>query len=167
MIVGNTVGGIPLMKSFILETEDGKEIPAVLTDQEVVFNATPNDIREGKVAATDTGVTIGEKYIPSYHTVQGSKVIMPGETIVITNLLAYDSYDYTKLQAMICLFNTSLSDSVATEIISIDDKTFNVRSVNALSNVTKNHKDKTIELGIKNNFDVPCIVRYITYKEVD
>lgn len=167
MIVGNAVGGMPLAKSFVLETEDGQEIPAVLTSQEVIFTATPNDIREGKVAATGEGVTVGEKVIPSYQTVYGFKVVPPGTTMVITNLTANDNYDYTKLQAMICLFNTTLSDSVATEMISIDDKLFNVRSVDAISNITKNHNNKTIEFGVTNNFEVPCIVRYLTYKEID
>lgn len=167
MIVGNAVGGMPLAKSFILETEDGQEIPAFLTNQEIVFTATPNDIREGKVAATGDGVTVGERYIPSYQTCQGTKVVLPGSTMTITNLNTDDSYDYTKLQVIVCLFNSSLSDSVSAEVVSIDDKTFNVRSTDVVSTVTKNHNNKTIELGVTNNFEVPCVIRYFTYKEID
>lgn len=167
MIIGNTVGGYPLVKSFILETEDGKQIPAVLTNREVVFDATKNDIRMGKTAATGEGVTVGEKVIPAYQTWQGFKVVRPGEMMLISNLITDNSYDYTKMQAIICLFNTTLPDSVATEITTIDDKVYNVRSTDAISNVTKNHENKTIELGITNNFDVPCIIRYFTYKEID
>jgi len=167
MIIGNTVGGYPLVKSFILETEDGKQIPAVLTNREVVFDATKNDIRMGKTAATGEGVTVGEKVIPAYHTAYGSKYIRPGETMSITNLTADDSYDYTKLQAMICLYNGSMLDSVSTEMVSINDKVLNVRSVDTVSNVTKNHELKTIELGITNNFEVPCVIRYLTYKEIE
>lgn len=167
MIIGNIVGGKPLIKSYILETEDGQEIPAVLTSQEVVFTATPNDIREGKVAATGSGVVIGEKVIPSYHTCQGSKVVLPGETLSITNLTANNNYDYTKLQVIVCLYNTTLSDSVAAEVVAIDDGVFNVRSIDSISNVTKDHKNKSIELGITNNFEVPCVIRYFTYKEIE
>lgn len=167
MIVGNIVGGKPLVKSYILETEDGQEIPAVLTEQEVVFTATPNDIREGKVAATSNGVVTGEKVIPSYQTCQGSKVVLPGETLSITNLTANNNYDYTKLQVIVCLYNTTLSDSVAAEVVAIDDGVFNVRSIDSISNVTKDHKNKSIELGITNNFEVPCVIRYFTYKEIE
>lgn len=167
MIIGNTVGGYPLVKSFILETEDGKQIPAVLTNREVVFDATKNDIRMGKTAATGEGVTVGEKVIPAYQTCQGCKVVRPGETMFISNLITDNSYDYTKMQAIICLFNTDLSDSVATEMTTIYDKVYNVRSTDVISSVTKNHENKTIELGITNNFDVPCVIRYFTYKEIE
>lgn len=167
MIIGNIVGGKPLIKSYILETEDGQEIPAVLTSQEVVFTATPNDIREGKVAATGSGVVTGEKVIPSYQTCQGSKVVLPGETLSITNLTANNNYDYTKLQVIVCLYNTTLYDSVAAEVVAIDDGVFNVRSIDSISNVTKDHKNKSIELGITNNFEVPCVIRYFTYKEIE
>lgn len=167
MIIGNIVGGKPLIKSYILETEDGQEIPAVLTSQEVVFTATPNDIREGKVAATGNGVVTGEKVIPSYQTCQGSKVVLPGETLSITNLTANNNYDYTKLQVIVCLYNTTLSDSVAAEVVAIDDGVFNVRSIDSISNVKKDHKNKSIELGITNNFEVPCVIRYFTYKEIE
>lgn len=167
MIIGNTVGGYPLVKSFILETEDGKQIPAVLTNREVVFDATKNDIRMGKTAATGEGVTVGEKVIPGYQTTYGSKYIRPGESMNITILTSNNEYDYTKIQATICLFNNTSSDSVATEMVIINDKVYNVRSVDAISSVTKNHEKKTIELGITNNFDVPCIIRYLSYKEIE
>lgn len=165
MIVGNTVGGIPLMKSFILETEDGKEIPAVLTDQEVVFNATPNDIREGKVAATDTGVTIGEKYIPSYHTTEGYRVISPNHKFEIP-LKSLNLYEYTKLQVIICPYNGSLSESVSAEKVSIEGKVYNVNSNKSISNVATDNLKQSIDLGITNSTDTPSILRYFTYKEI-
>lgn len=165
MIVGNTVGGIPLMKSFILETEDGKEIPAVLTDQEVVFNATPNDIREGKVAATDTGVTIGEKYIPSYHTTEGYRVISPNHRFTIP-LKTLDRYKYTKLQVIICPFSRSVSESVSAEKVSIDSKVYNVKSDTSISIVGIDDLEQSIDLGITNSTDTPSILRYFTYKEI-
>lgn len=60
-IVGKIIGGggnsIP--KTYILKTEDGQEIPAVLTEEEVYLTATADDIRAGKIAITNDGITIG------------------------------------------------------------------------------------------------------------
>lgn len=166
MIIGNVVGGSPLVKSYILETEDGKEIPAVLTAQEVVFDATPNDIREGKVAATGDGVTVGEKVIPSYHTSEFTWYIPVGSkfTIPLSNM---DKYDYTKLQVIICKFNTTVMDSVLSEKVAILDKVYNVGSDEEIATVIKDKSTKSIDLGITNDSDHPCVLRIFTYKEID
>lgn len=59
-IIGNMVGCYsPMGKTFILQDENGNEITGVIVDQETVFNATPNDVREGKVFAGDEGVKTG------------------------------------------------------------------------------------------------------------
>lgn len=166
MIIGNVVGGKPLIKSYILETEDGKEIPAVLTDQEVVFTATPNDIREGKVAATGDGVTVGEKVIPSYHTSEGVAYIPSGTKFMI-QLKTLDLYKYTKLQAIICPFERSTSESVTAEKVSMDSKVYNVKSNTSISNVGIDETLQSIDLGIVNSTDRPFIIRYFTYKEID
>lgn len=165
MIIGNIVGGKPLIKSYILETEDGQEIPAVLTSQEVVFTATPNDIREGKVAATGNGVVIGEKVIPSYHTTESARYIPAGSAFIIP-LPNLDLYDYTKLQVIICRFKNSLSESVISEKVAISDKVYNVGSDNVLATVIKDRNHKTINLGITNNSEYPCVIRFFTYKEI-
>ena len=165
MIIGNVVGGKPLIKSYILETEDGKEIPAVLTEQEVVFTATPNDIREGKVAATGDGVTVGEKVIPSYHTSEFTRYIPVGSKFEIP-LPNMDKYDYTKLQVIICRFNSTIMDSVFSEKVAILDKVYDVGSDKELATVTKDKLTKSIDLGITNNSDHPCVIRIFTYKEI-
>jgi hypothetical protein len=154
-------------KTIILKDEMGNEFVAVLVDEEVDFTATANDIREGKVAVTDDGVTIGDKFIPSYHTVCGVKTILNGQPIQVTGLTKHDNYDYTKFQAVICPFDGSVNKSVAAEIISIDDNVYNVRSTDSLATLIKNHEDKTVDFGLNNDLGVPCIVRYITYKEVE
>lgn len=166
MIIGNVVGGKPLVKSYILETEDGQEIPAVLTSQEVVFTATPNDIREGKVAATGDGVTIGEKYIPSYHTTETARYIPAGSEFVIP-LSIMDRYDYTKLQVIICKFDGTIRDSVLSEKVAILDKVYDVGSNKELSTVVKDKNTKSINLGITNESGHPCVLRVFTYKEVE
>ena len=165
MIIGNIVGGKPLIKSYILETEDGQEIPAVLTSQEVVFTATPNDIREGKVAATGNGVVTGEKVIPSYHTTESARYIPIGDEFTIP-LPHMDKYDYTKLQVIICRFKNSISDSVLSEKVAILDNVYNVGAEDILARVTKDANQKTIKLGITNDSDHPCVIRFFTYKEI-
>lgn len=165
MIIGNVVGGSPLVKSYILETEDGKEIPAVLTTQEVVFDATPNDIREGKVAATGDGVTVGEKVIPAYHTTEAARFIPAGSELTIP-LAPLDKYDYTKLQVIICDYNTSISDSVLSRKVAMLDKVYNVGSMDVVANVIKDRDTKSINLGLTNDSGRPCVIRYITYKEI-
>ena len=165
MIIGNIVGGKPLIKSYILETEDGQEIPAVLTSQEVVFTATPNDIRCGKVAATGNGVVTGEKVIPSYHTSEFTRYIPPGSDFVIP-LSDMNKYDYTKLQVIICKFENTITNSVLSEKVAILDKVYEVGSDNAISTIIKDKTTKSINLGITNDSEYPCVIRVFTYKEI-
>lgn len=165
MIIGNVVGGQPLVKSYILEMEDGTEIPAVLTSKEVVFTATPNDIRVGKVAASGNGVTVGEKIIPSYHTTEMRRYIPVGSEFIIP-LSDMDKYDYTKLQVIVCKFKNTVDESVLSEKIAVLDKVYNVGSDVALSTVIKDPTTKSINLGITNDSDHPCVIRCFTYKEI-
>lgn len=169
MIVGRMIGGHPVTpKSYVIETEDGREFYGILVDEETVFTATENDIRKGKVAATGNGVVVGTKVIPTYHTVQGYRIITAGNSLNIPNPDEInDYYDYTKLQALVCSFNTNLANSVSTEYVSIDDFVYPVSSVESVSEVTKNHSDKTIELGITNETSKPMIIRYFSYKEIE
>lgn len=153
--------------TYILVDEEGNEAAAVLVDEEVELTATANDIRIDTTAVTNEGVTTGEKVIPAYHTYTGIRLITAGSDVTIPNQDAtIDNYDYTKLQAIICLFNTSSSDSVSTEKVLIEDNVYNVKSVESISIVTKNHDTKTIELGISNDTNSSWILRYFTYKEI-
>jgi hypothetical protein len=153
--------------TFILEDENGYEVVAVLVDEETVFDATPNDIRIGKVAVTDEGVTVGEKVIPSYNTLVGTRVVPDGGKLYIPNINVNVAYhDYTKLQTMVCKYNQSISKSVSTEKVSINDTVYNVQSIEPISAITKNYTDRLIDLGVNNDLGIPCIIRYFTYKEM-
>lgn len=154
-----------LPKTYILVDEKGNEVVGTLVEQQTVFDATPNDVREGKVFASELGMKTGEKVIPSYNTTEGIKVITVGsECKILLNHL--DKYDFTKLQVIICPFNSSLSDSVAANKVSINGNVYEANSAEVLSTVEKNDVDKTIELGITNDTDKPLILRYFTYKEI-
>lgn len=163
MIYGNAVGGTGIERTYILVDENGNEYPATFVDKETKFDATPNDIRLGKVAATEIGVVTGEKDIPAYHTTEGFKTITVGSSMKIK--LPGNKCDYTKFQALVCSFNTSLADSVATYIVSIGDKVYEVNSTVELSSITVDTNSSSIDLGLFNTSDKICIIRYMTYKE--
>lgn len=153
-------------KTIVLEDADGNRVVAVLVDEEVDFNATANDIRQGKIAVTDDGVTVGEKHIPSYYTTAGYKMITPGKTFSI-KLADYDLYDYTEFQAVVCPFETSLAKSVRCEKVVIDDVLYDALSTTGLSNIRLDSENKSVEFDIENSTSSMYLIRYITYKEVE
>lgn len=165
MISGNVVGGAAPLKTLKIIDADGAELFGVVTDSEVIFTAdASSDIREGKVAATDAGVVTGTAFIPNYKTYTGVKVISNGSSLVLP--LSDGGYDYTKLQAIICSFNTSLTDSVSAEQIAVEDQIFAVRSTDALSDIVKNTENAVIDFGIINTSGNTLIIRYFLYKEL-
>lgn len=156
--------GIPLdaTQTFILVDEDGNEIPAVLTEEEIPITATPNDIRKGVTAVTGSGVVTGEKVIPSYYTHEGVRAVPVGSGFVIPIV----DYDYTKLQAIICPFNKNFDDSVSAEKVVINDNVHNVLSTDIITSVTRDESNSQINLGFINDSSKPYILRYFTYKEI-
>lgn len=148
---------------YILVDEEGNEYPAVFVDEETVFDATANDIREGKVAATEDGVTTGTKEIPAYITTEGSQLIPVGGQFAIR--MRANRCEFTKLQVLICAYQSSLAASVATEKVSINGKVYEVGSTEELAEVTVDVDNGQINLGITNEGDTPRVIRYFTFKE--
>lgn len=139
--------------------------PAQLESTPLTATAA-QDIRIGTVAVTNEGIVTGEKNFPSYETVKGSTVIMPGMELKV-QLAKDDKYDYTEMQAIICLYNSSIFDSVSSEHVVIDDVLYETGSTIKISDVTKETETKTINFGITNTGDIPLVIRYFTYKEID
>jgi hypothetical protein len=167
MISGNMVGSYSQMgKTFIITDESGAEITGVIVGQEVLFDATDNDVREGKTYASDIGVSTGTKFIPSYVTSEGYVLITNGNQFVIKMLAEDDKYDFTKLQLIICPYNSSIEKSVAAEKIGINEGVYAVNSTELLATVTKDNETKTINLGLTNDSGKPYVLRYFTYKEI-
>lgn len=164
-IYGNTVGASGLPKSYVLETEDGAQLIGVLVGEETVLTATDNDVRENLIYAGDKGLSTGTKVIPSYNTTEASKLIMPGKEFAL-QLHNLSLYDYTKLMAIICPFNKSLSTSVAADKTVINNFVYSVGSAEAISPVIKDDENKIISFGITNNTDTIYVLRYFTYKEI-
>lgn len=169
MIMSGLIGGYPIApKTCIFELENGDEVVAVFSKNEVIFTATKDDIREGKVAASNLGIVTGDKVIPAYHTCHGFRLITAGSSLTIPNIMSdIDSYDYTKLQCLICAYNTTPADSVYTQKVLIEDNIYNIQSIESVSTVVKNHDTKTIELGITNDSDSILVLRYFMYKEIE
>ena len=161
-IMGNMVGGAAPLKTLIIQDENGNEMVGVVTGSEVIFSATDNDVREGSVYAGDAGVSTGTKIIPSYNTTEGYKVIPNGESYSITSL----DYDYTRLQAVICAFNTTSINSVATEKVVLEDNVYDVNSTNSLATVAKKSDKNMIDFGIVNTSGEMKILRFFYYKEI-
>lgn len=157
-----TVVSSDIGETYILEDENGNEVVGVLVSNETVFDATANDIRLGKTAATERGVTLGEKVIPSCYTTEGYKIIPVGGGVQLRTA----TFDYTKLQALICEFNTNLLNSVATEKVAINNNVYKVQSVDSLSVIIKDEVENSINFGIINDSDKPQILRYFYYKEI-
>ena len=164
MICGNSCGNKSPIKTLTIVDNGNNELTGVVVDSQVIFTATDNDVREGIVYAGDCGVSTGTKDIPAYHTSEGKRLINAGSNFTIP-LSTGDRYDYTALQVLICEYNTSLSDSLAVDRVGIKDNIYAVQSVNVISNITKDHDDKIINLGITNNTNKKFVLRYFTYKE--
>lgn len=153
-------------KSYIFVDENGNEIAGSLVSQETVFDAEENDVREGKVFASELGVKTGTKVIPSYNTSEGYSIITPNSEFTIKSLTELDRHNYTKLQAIICPYAGSIADSVAAEKVVIDDGVYVVNSTDALATVIKDDINKHINLGITNESANLYVLRYFTYKEI-
>lgn len=148
--------------SYILVDEEGNELLATYVGADTTLTATENDIRKGAVAVTNDGLITGIKEIPAYHTLEGFKIIPSGARCTI----AIPNYDYTKFQAILCLFNTTIDNSVAAEKVVINDNVYAVKSSVSESTVTVDDSIKSVDLGITNTSNKLMFIRYFTYKEI-
>lgn len=166
MISGNMVGSYSQIgKTFIIQDEDGNEITGVVVDQETVFTAGDNDVREGMVYASDSGVSTGTKDIPAYRTTAGQYMITPGESFSLP-LSQNDKYDYTVFQCMISVANAdNFDNSVETHMVSIKNGVYEVNSTTKLADVSKNTETKSIDLNITNDSENNYFIHYFTYRE--
>ena len=76
-------------------------------------------------------------------------------------------YDFTKLQAIICVYADSFDASVASEKVVINNNVYAVSSAESLAVVTKDADNKKIIIGVTNDNEYACLLRYFMYKEVD
>jgi hypothetical protein len=66
IIAGNMVGSYSQIgKTLTFVDANGNEVVGVITDQEVVFTATDEDVKKGKVYASDNGISVGTLEVPN------------------------------------------------------------------------------------------------------
>lgn len=165
-IYGNATGGFGMPKTFVLTDKNGNEFTGVVVGERAVFTANAaQDIRQGKVAATDAGVVTGSAIIPNYETYAGQKVVKSGCSYKL-DLSDNAIYDYTELQCIICPFDSSMDESVSAERVVIGDNVYGVNSTAVITTITKNKTEKTIDFDLTNTTDIPYIIRFFTYKEL-
>ena len=162
-LYGNPCGGFGMPKMLEIVDDNGNTIIGTVTDSEVIFDATRDDVKVGKIFASADGVQEGID-TRTYRTTHASKTILPGEQFSIP-LEDYEKYNYTKFQAMIAEFNTTQYDSVSVVKISLNDAVYDVNSTIKISDVTKNSSTKSIDLNITNNTNNTYVIHYSTYKE--
>lgn len=166
MISGNMVGSYSQIgRTFTLVDDSGNEITGVIVDQETLFTATDNDVREGVVYASDDGVSTGTKNIPTYRTTSGHMIVLPNSDFTIAYLDKYEMFNYTELQCIITLFNSNINDSVSAEKVVINNVVYNVGTTIELSDVVRDIENKVVNLNIKNDSENTYLIRYFTYKE--
>lgn len=149
-------------EAYILVDENGNEIPAVLTEEEVDLTATANDIRIGTIAVTDDGVIEGTKEIPAYHTYDGIRGVPKGDLLAVPHA----DYDYTEFQGIVCLYNTEPDNSVAATMVAINNGVYAVNSADLLSELIKDDSLRRVSFGMTNDTGKNCFIRYIMYKEI-
>lgn len=163
-ISGGLVGSYSqLGKTFILEDSDGNTIEGVVVDQITIFDATPKDVKIGKIFASEDGIAEGTD-TKTYRTTCGSIGIAPGESAIIP-LSKYNNYDYTELQCIIAEFNTTLLNSVSANKIVLKDKVYDVNSINSIADVTKDIDLKSINLNFINDSEDDIVIHFFTYRE--
>ena len=163
MIYGNTTGGFGMPKILEIVDDSGNTLIGAVTDAEISLNATRDDVKVGKIFASNDGIQEGID-TRIYRTTHGAKVVLPGTTFTIP-LEENDQYNYTKFQAMIAEFNTTQLDSISVVKVSLNDEVYNVNSTAKISDVTKNSSTKSIDLNITNETDNTYVIHYNTYKE--
>lgn len=157
-------GGGTEETAYILEDETGHQVYAALVSEETIVDATPNDIRAGVTAITESGITVGEKEIPAYHVTEGVELVIAGREFRI-RIPERDRYQYTKLQAILCPFNSTPDKSVSADKVCINDNIYAAGETISLATVTLDHDTKEVVLGIVNDTDSIFVIRYFSYKE--
>lgn len=163
MIYGNATGGFGMPKMIEIVDENENTYIGTVTDSEVIFDATRADVRIGKTFASSDGVSQGENTI-TYRTLKEEHLVLPQENFSIP-LSEHDFYNYTKFQAIITKYETSISDSNQAEKIAINDAIFNVSSAEKISDITKNDTTKSIDFNIINETDDIYLIHLFTYRQ--
>lgn len=159
MIYGNAVGGTAPIKTLIMVDENGDEITGVVTGSEVIFDATPADVRLGKTFASNEGVQVGERVIPPYCASYGSMVIPANGEAIIT----VPEYEYSYLMVTICPYNIDEAQSAIPTYVSVGDAMYAAASGTKIADIAVDTDNEQINLGVTVNEE--SVLRYCVIKE--
>lgn len=152
-IIGNMVGGTSKITVVQMELEDGTVLEGVVTDDAPVVDATAQDIRYGKTAITEYGVTVG-KY-KAQRAMSSSLLVKPGDACVIQ--FDDDMYDYAAFQCAITASGAIKYASINNKIVSVDGA--------EISTITKDVNTKSINLNFTNDSEDTYEILYTTYRD--
>ena len=158
-ILGNATGGFGMPRSFVIVDENGNEFTAVTTEEVTVFDATPMDVRVDKIFASENGVQVGMKIIPSYHTTYGYRFALPGAEVKIS----VPEFNFSNLFITITTYNNSINESLSTTYIAIDGGMYAVGESTKISDITVDAVNEQINLGM--TVAEKSVVRYLITKE--
>lgn len=158
-ILGNATGGFGMPRSFVIADENGNEFTAVTTEEVTVFDATPMDVRVGKTFASENGVQVGMKIIPSYHTRYGYKLVLANKEVKIS----IPEYNFNNLFVTISTYNNNFDDSLSTTYVAIDGGMYAVGNTTKVSDIIIDKTNELINLGI--TVTEKSAVRYLVTKE--
>ena len=82
-LYGNVAGGFGMPKMIEITDDNGNTLIGTVTDSEVVFDATRDDVKIGKIFASADGVQEGID-TRTYRTTHAWSLVLPGEEIVVT-----------------------------------------------------------------------------------
>ena len=162
IINGRQVGGGAPVKTITLVNENGEEITAVVIGKDFVFDATAEDVKEGKTFASDLGVDVGVNE-HMYNAQHGTCLIYPGDAFTVP-LGENDEYDYAAFQAIVTMLDMSSENIMFTDKIVLNNVVYSVASGEKVSDVTKNHAKKSVDFNIVNDTGSVYVIHYITYK---
>lgn len=160
VISGNMIGSYSQIgKTFTLVDEDGNELTGIVVDRMTIFDATDNDVREGMVYASGSGVSTGTKIIPVYYAGYGCKIISANSAVTIST----PEYDYDDILIVISRYNTTTANSVVSTFTSIDNSMYAVGNSVKVSDIVVDMNNKKINLGIVSS--EKSVVRYFVIRE--
>ena len=154
-IHGNAVGGTAPIKTLIMVDDDGNELTGVITGSEVIFDATPADVRMGKTFAGNDGIQVGEMVVSQSY----GSVMLPAnsEAVIVT-----PEYEYSYLMVTICRYDTNEAQSVVPMYVSVGNAMYDASSGTKLSDIAVDVDSEQINLGITVNEE--AVLRYCVVK---
>ena len=152
-IIGNMVGGTSKITVVQMEFEDGTVLEGVVADDRPVVDATAQDIRYGKTAITEYGVTEGE--YKAQRAISSFISINSGDACVIP--FDDDTYDYDAFQCVITASGVIKYASINNKIISVNGT--------EISTITKDVNEQSINLNFTNDSEDTYEILYTTYRD--